>query len=123
MARRHAVRVVCYDGERDVEAWPTETPGLVAHRTIVDDGAIEEWALWSITHERSTLNVCCVPSAEAALGCARALGEVADWTRRGADLARRDVARRVSDIADEWGGGMGCNRADGLPIRDEARGR
>jgi hypothetical protein len=84
----------------EVEAFPTQAPGLLAHRALDAD----EWVISH--HSGVAVAVWAATSAEYALAAAGDLAGVTDWTVSGKQLAgiARSIGPDVRRITRRWGG-------------------
>ncbi|MCQ8831846.1 hypothetical protein [Streptomyces malaysiensis] len=78
----------------DVQATPTDTPGLVAHRRLCQESAHEQWI---VTHVQSGKHLGWDFWSELeALNFARDVGPLADWQQRLTELPEHEAISRIA---------------------------
>ncbi|WP_438479143.1 hypothetical protein [Streptomyces asiaticus] len=78
----------------DVDATPTDTPGLVAHRRLYQESAHD---MWIVTHVQSGRHLGWDFWSELeALNFARDVGPLADWQQNLTELPKHEAISRIA---------------------------
>jgi len=89
------VTIATRSGPKDIEAFASETTGLVVHRGVAPASPRDKW--WTVTHTSSGLAIAHFATKRSALDFADELEGLADWTGQ-RESFRGDLAHRVGAL-------------------------